>query len=153
MRRFLLAAVLTGTFCFSVNAAEAPASVTNLPFNFEHVQYWMKTLESHPMIMIRKQAARHLGNLQNNLATSSLIKGLSDANEDVRIQCAYSLGRLGDSSSLKTLYELIETNPNPQVKSAAKTAVDKINAHEAFTRQRRQKVREQRLKDQPDADQ
>jgi len=128
-------------FSIQVHAVDAQTT-SSLPINMEHIQYWMKILESHPLIIIRKQAARHLGALQNPVANASLIKGLSDANEDVRIQCAYSLGRLGESASLRPLYELIETSSSQQVKSAAKSAIDKINAHEEFARQRKQKLRE-----------
>lgn len=141
MIRLFFSIILGFVFLGSAIAADAPTS-SNSPGNIEHIQYWMKALETHPMIIIRKQAARQLGALQNSVAIPSLIKGLSDANEDVRMQCAYSLGRLGDSSALKPLYEMVETNSNTQVKSAARSAIDKINAHEEFTRQRRQKLKE-----------
>lgn len=127
---------------FIVSISFSAIAVENSTNNAEHIQYWMKTLETHPLVIIRKQAARQLGALQNAMATPSLIKGLSDANDDVRIQSAHSLGRLGDVSALRPLYELAETNANTQVKSAAKTAIDKINAHEEFARQRKQKLKE-----------
>jgi|JI10StandDraft_1071094.scaffolds.fasta_scaffold46149_5 hypothetical protein len=140
-----LALLIVIAFSFQANAVDAQ-STSSMTINAEHIQYWMKTLETHPLIIIRKQAARHLGALQSNMANPALIKCLSDANEDVRIQCAYSLGRLGDSSSLRPLYELIENSPSQQIKSAAKSAIDKINAHEEFARQRKQKLKEMELK-------
>lgn len=134
--------IATGVF-----AAPPPAaSQTQTIPNAEHIQYWMKTLESHPLIIIRKQAARQLGNLQNQMAIPSLIKGLSDVNDDVRIQSAYSLGRLGDASALKPLYEMVEKNSNTQVQAAGRNAIDKINAHEEFAKQRKQKLKEMELK-------
>lgn len=144
MRKFFI--ILSFVFCTNIAlAAQAPQQTQTIP-NVEHIQYWMKTLESHPLIIIRKQAARQLGNLQNPIAVPSLIKGLSDVNDDVRIQSAYSLGRLGDASALKPLYELIEKNSNTQVQAAGRNAIDKINAHEEFARQRKQKLKEMELK-------
>ena len=130
---------------FGALAVDAQTT-SSLPVNQDHIQYWMKTLETNPLVIVRKQAARHLGALQSNIAVPSLIKGLSDSNDDVRIQAAYSLGRLGDTSSLKPLYELIEKSPNTQVKSSARNAIEKINAHEDFMKQRKQKLKEQQEK-------
>jgi hypothetical protein len=144
MIRFIVISIL-GVFSFQANAADAQ-STSSMAINAEHIQYWMKTLETHPLIIIRKQAARHLGALQSSMANPTLINCLSDASEDVRIQCAYSLGRLGDPESLRPLYELIETSSNQQIKSAAKSAIDKINAHEEFSRKRKQKLKEQQFK-------
>jgi HEAT repeat protein len=100
----------------------------------EHIQYWMKTLETHPLIMVRKQAARHLGAMQSLVAnTVTLIKALSDVNDDVRIQSAYSLGQTWViRDHLRPLYELIEKLQTRRSKSAARSAIDKINAHEEF---------------------
>ncbi|MCC7460636.1 MAG: HEAT repeat domain-containing protein [Proteobacteria bacterium] len=141
IRVFLILSFFSGNV-FAVDAQ----TTSSLPANQEHIQYWMKTLETSPLIIVRKQAARHLGALQSTTATPSLIKGLSDVNDDVRIQSAYSLGRLGDTSSLKPLYELIEKTSNSQVKASARNAIDKINAHEDFMKQRKQKFKEQQEK-------
>lgn len=130
---------------FTSTYATDAQSTSSLPINMDHVQYWIKILDTHPMAIYRKQAARHLGAMQNDIANPSLIKCLSDSNEDVRIQCTYSLGRLGDQTSLRPLYELIQNSSSPQVKSAAKSSIDKINAHEEFERQRKQKLREFQL--------
>lgn len=113
----------------------------------EHMQYWMKVLETHPLILIRKQAARHLGNMQNSLAIPSLIKGLADTSEEVKMQSAYSLGRLGDPAALRPLYELIESGGTAQVQSAARNAIDKINLHEEFKHQQKQKLKEFELRE------
>lgn len=112
----------------------------------QHVQYWVQTLETNQIPILRKQAARHLGNMQDPMAVQSLLKGLSDQNEDVRMQCAYSLGRLGDPSALRPLYEMIEKSKSSQIQSAARSAIDKINAHEEFKHQQKQKLKEMELK-------
>jgi HEAT repeat protein len=139
--------LMIGLILFAANSFAVDAqSTSSLAVNQEHIQYWMKTLETHPLSMVRKQAARHLGAMQSLVATQSLIKALSDVNDDVRIQSAYSLGRLGDQGSLKPLYELIEKTSNTQVKSAARSAIDKINAHEEFMKQRKQKLKDQQEK-------
>lgn len=111
----------------------------------QHVQYWIQTLENNSLPIIRKQAARHLGNLQDPMGTQALLKGLSDQNEDVRMQCAYSLGRIGDPAALRPLYEMVEKSKNSQVQSAARSAIDKINAHEDFKHQQKLKLKEMEL--------
>lgn len=136
---FLLILLLTIQSSFAVN--------TDTGIMDEHIQYWMKVLETHPLILIRKQAARHLGNMQNNLAIPSLIKGLADMSEEVKMQSAYSLGRLGDPAALRPLYELIESGGTAQVQSAARNAIDKINSHEEFKHQQKQKLKELELKE------
>ncbi len=136
---FLLILLLTMQSSFAVN--------TDTGIMDEHIQYWMKVLETHPLILIRKQAARHLGNMQNNLAIPSLIKGLADMSEEVKMQSAYSLGRLGDPAALRPLYELIELGGTAQVQSAARNAIDKINSHEEFKHQQKQKLKELELKE------
>lgn len=140
MKKQFILFLLVSTAAF----AGTPPAQTEQPAipNIEHIQYWMKTLETHPLVIIRKQAARQLGNMQNSIAVPSLIKGLTDVNDDVRMQSAYSLGRLGDPGALKPLYELIEKNSNSQVQAAARNAIDKINAHEEFNRQRKQKLKD-----------
>lgn len=136
---FLLIILLTMQSSFAVN--------NDTGIMDEHIQYWMKVLETHPLILIRKQAARHLGNMQNNLAIPSLIKGLADMSEEVKMQSAYSLGRLGDPAALRPLYELIESGGTAQVQSAARNAIDKINSHEEFKHQQKQKLKELELKE------
>ncbi len=124
----------------SVQAQETP--IISQDSGSEHIQFWMKTLETHPFILLRKQAARHLGNMQNPMATPSLIKGLADADEDVRIQSAYSLARMGDTNALRPLYELNEKDPSKEVQAAARNAIDKINSHEEYKRQQKQKLKD-----------
>ena len=139
--RILQVAILSLVFGFSTaHAQEVPA--ISADSGTEHIQFWMKTLETHPFILLRKQAARHLGNMQNPMATPSLIKGLSDADEDVRIQSAYSLGRMVDPNALRPLYELNEKDPSKEVQAAARSAIDKINNHEEYKRQQKQKLKD-----------
>jgi HEAT repeat protein len=69
------------------------------------LEVWTKNL-NHTNDIIRKNAAIHLGKLNDNKAILPLIKALeNEANTKVKIEIIKSLGRLGDETTLNILRE------------------------------------------------
>ena len=106
----------------------------------EHVAYWMGTVNSHPLKLIRRNAARVLGTLQNPVAIPSLIQALKDPFYGVRLEAARSLGLLGNEQALASLLDSTKTDPDILVKKAAHEAVERIKLHREVLKKKEEKL-------------
>ncbi len=133
----------TFALCLAIIVAGAPA-VTPKPAPLgepdEHVAYWMKTLETHPTPLIRKNAARALGSLKDPRSVATLIKALSDTDPSVRGESARSLGYLGNEDSIKPLEVSASRDPDPRVRRSSKEASERIKAYLEFQKKKQEKA-------------
>lgn len=125
---------------FFTTLAMAEATVSPIEQDTEHVQYWIRTVQNHPMQMIRKNAARALGSIGDRAATPALIRALQDSFFGVRVEAAYSIGLLTDKSALGALMEAASKDSDALVRRRAREAIQKINAHQEFIQKRREKL-------------
>jgi TolA-binding protein len=58
-----------------------------------------------------------------------LISALSDPNAQARWSAAFALGTFADARAIEPLKKLIETDPNEQVREAARSSVFKLQSH------------------------
>lgn len=98
----------------------------------KHVEHWIQTLDQHPFILVRKNAAMFLGDLQHRMAVPVLIKALDDTSSIVIIEAIKSLGQLGDPQAIKPLYEKTVAQDNQQITDAARRSIGKIKAYLEF---------------------
>ena len=106
----------------------------------EHLAYWIRTLQTHPMNLVRKNAARSLGTLSDRSATPALIGALKDRFFGVRAEAARSLGLLTDSRATDALTETANNDTDAQVRRNAREAIEKIKAYEEFLKKKQEKL-------------
>lgn len=75
---------------------------------------------------VRQTAATALGIMGDPSAVPSLVQALQDAAEGVRARAAAALGRLGDPAARSPLARLAADDPVPQVRQAAREALDRL---------------------------
>ncbi len=123
----------------ATTVAAVPATFTPAPGGDEHFEYWARTVQTHPLKSVRKNAARVLGSLGNRQAVPVLVKALSDGEAGVRQEAAHALGLLGDESALPALYELLGRESDREVRNAAGSAVNRIKSYQDFVKKKLKK--------------
>lgn len=108
-----------------------------------HVNYWIQTLASHPLKMIRKNAARQLGSIGNPSSLPALAQALKDPFYGVRQESARSLGLLGDERALSPLFEAQQKDTDATVKHAARDAIERIKARQDYQKKKEEKRQQQ----------
>ncbi|MEZ4818718.1 MAG: HEAT repeat domain-containing protein [Bdellovibrionota bacterium] len=111
------------------------ASQANASYQLEHqlhIEHWMKTLEKHPFVLMRINAARFLGDLQDRIAVPTLIRALEDKNADVIFASIRALGKLGDPSAIKPLYEISVRQEGTLLAKEATRSIEKIQSYLEF---------------------
>ena len=119
--------------------AVVPGTPPPGPQTNEHFDYWARTVKTHSMKLVRKNAARVLGSLGNRQAVPTLTEVLSDPEAEVRQEAAHSLGLLGDEAALPALYELLGRESDREVRNAAGGAVSRIKAYQEFLAKKKSK--------------
>ena len=102
----------------------------------EHLDYWVKTLQTHPLKLIRKNAARNLGKLGKREAVGALVGALKDTDSGVRAEAARSLGLLGDERAFSTLTDAAANDADREVRRAAADSIEKIKSYLEFQKQK-----------------
>lgn len=102
-----------------------------------HVEHWMITLENSSLVLVRKNAARFLGDLQDRIAVPTLIRALEDPDTDVRQQVIRSLGLLGDPSAINPLFEVSAKEQGSQLAREAQRSIERIRAYVEFKKNQR----------------
>jgi hypothetical protein len=122
-------------------APAAPVVVPDLPPQDEHAAYWVGTLKTHPLKLIRKNAARQLGKLGNKEAVPALCDALKDAFPGVQVEAAKALGLLGDERAFGPLHAVLNSSGDRELRRAANDAVEKIKAYQEFLKGKEAKLR------------
>jgi HEAT repeat protein len=113
---------------------------TPTPVADEHLQYWIRTVTSHPMKMVRKNAARVLGTMGDRTATPALVGALKDPFFGVRAEAAKSLGLLTDEKAEADLLKAAANDPDALVRRNAREAIEKIKAYQEFLKKKQEKL-------------
>lgn len=103
-----------------------------------HVEHWMKTLEKHPFVLVRINAANFLGDLQDRIAVPSLIRALEDDNADVVFASIRSLGNLGDPTAIKPLYEISIKQEGTLLSKEAARSISRIQSYLEFKKKQKE---------------
>ena len=82
----------------------------------------------------RAWAANVLGEVRSQRAFPSLIRGLDDADDEVRAKSATALGRLGDRRAVAALLDRLLTDPAPFVRVRIATALGQLGGPEVIDR-------------------
>jgi len=134
--KIIISALLgLGILCLTPHAQSNQEQVKKA--HESHVLHWMNTLEKHPMVLVRANAARFLGDLQDRVAVPTLIRALNDTNKEVLLQAVRALGKLGDGSAIKPLYELSNRYKGNPLDREARRSVEKIRAYIQFKKKQR----------------
>lgn len=107
-----------------------------------HVEHWMQTLEKHPFVLIRVNAARFLGDLQDRIAVPTLIRALDDKHPDVVFASVRSLGLLGDASAIKPLYEIAIEQEGTLMSKEARRSIERIQQYMEFKKNQKTSLEE-----------
>lgn len=75
---------------------------------------------------VRRGAARALGEIGDKRAQEPLIARLADRKDAVRKEAALAIGKVGDDTTISALEEFIRTEDDPEVRSAARLAIKRI---------------------------
>jgi HEAT repeat protein len=124
----------------SMAYAASPLSAEAVGSEDEHIQYWVRTVQTHPMQMVRKNAARVLGTLGTNDVISVLIQALKDPYFGVRVEAARSLGNMGDDRPIPELQDVGQRDPDAQVRRNARDAVEKIRLTIEYRRKKQERL-------------
>jgi HEAT repeat protein len=85
-----------------------------------------KLVTDDPEKTVRRAAAGTLAKVPDAEAVDALMKGLSDAAEDVRGICATALGNIKDTRASDGLLKVINDDDNPMIRLQAAMAMSKI---------------------------
>ena len=85
-----------------------------------------KLVTDDPEKTVRRAAAGTLAKIPDAEAVDALMKGLSDAAEDVRGICATALGNIKDTRASDGLLKVINDDDNPMIRLQAAMAMSKI---------------------------
>jgi|GEM_PF-5247377 len=135
IRLFMLACLCAGFLTTRVLANPEQVQAAHQ----SHVLHWMETLEKHPLVLIRANAARFLGDLQDRVAVPTLVRALQDSNQEVLLQAARALGKLGDATAIKPLYEMGSKYKGNDLERVARGSVEKIRSYLKFKRDQRKR--------------
>jgi HEAT repeat protein len=91
-------------------------------------------LESSARHPARAWAANVLGELQARRAYPALVRGLSDADDEVRGKTATALGRLGDRRAIPHLLDQLLTDPAPFVRVRIASSLGQFGGPEVIDR-------------------
>ncbi len=137
-------AFLLATLLLSFSApAQAPTPTATVPAGNEHLNYWIRTATSHPMKLVRKNAARVLGTMGDRSAVPALIAALKDQDFGVRAEAARSLGLLTDESAVSALSEAAGNDTDALVRRNAREALERIKAYQEFQKKKLEKQEKQ----------
>ncbi len=117
--------------------AQAP---TPTPAGNEHVDYWIRTVATHPTNLVRKNAARVLGAMGDRSAVPALVGALKDGFHGVRAEAAKSLGLLTDEGALDALMETATGDSDALVRRNAREAMEKIKSYQEFLKKKQEKI-------------
>lgn len=126
------------TLFLAVGTALAQAP-TPTPAGNEHVDYWIRTVATHPMNLVRKNAARVLGATGDRSAVPALIGVLKDGFHGARAEAARSLGLLTDERALDALMETATNDQDALVRRNAREAMEKIKSYQEFLKKKQEK--------------
>jgi putative membrane-bound dehydrogenase-like protein len=93
----------------------------------------IRLLDNHH-VLLRREAARALGQRQVPLATDALSRLLDDASAEVRLEAAIALGRIGDLQAVPALAARLN-DPDSYVAFAARVALRRIANWDALADQ------------------
>ncbi len=130
--------VLLSFLIFSLSAFAATPQEAQAPD--EHVQYWIRTLQTNSLNLVRKNAARSLGMLGDRSAVPALIAALKDPFYGVRAEAARSLGFLTDERADDALADAASGDADASVRRNARDAVEKIKAYQEFLKKKQEKL-------------
>jgi HEAT repeat protein len=94
----------------------------------------LAVLARRPPSRARGWAANVLGELRAAPALPALLRGLADADDEVRGESATALGRLGDRSAVTTLLDHLLTDPAPFVRARIASALGQFEDAEVTDR-------------------
>lgn len=103
----------------------------------ENLTYWLKTMKSHPLELVRKNAAKMLGSIADKRTLNVLIEGLKDPAPSVRQEVSTSLGNMVDPRAIPALEDVADRDPDPEVRKRAKNALGKIQKRKEFDKAKR----------------
>ncbi|MFH1263292.1 MAG: HEAT repeat domain-containing protein [Pseudomonadota bacterium] len=119
----------------TVSLAQTPTPTGN-----EHMEYWIKTVQTHPMDLVRKNAARALGAMGDRTATPALIQALNDKFFGVRAEAANSLGLLTDERAVDPLTETATNDSDTQVRRNAREALERLKGYQEYLKKKQEKA-------------
>ncbi|MFH1017762.1 MAG: HEAT repeat domain-containing protein [Pseudomonadota bacterium] len=128
---------------FALNAAPAPEGAAAAD---PHLDYWVRTLKSHPLKLVRKNAARSLGKMGTREAIPSLVAALKDPDPGVRAEAAKSLGLLGDEKAFGPLHDASSNDSDREVRRAAANSIETIKSFLENEKKKEAKDENARLK-------
>jgi len=92
----------------------------------------IKILAKYPHPDTRAKAAEAIGLMKNKQGERALIKGLQDPEPEVRKSCAWSLGKLESTKSVRQMAGLLRDDPDWEVRRAVAEALERIRDKRAL---------------------
>lgn len=86
----------------------------------------------HPEPKVRTRAIEAIGKLQDNHCLEQVTKMLQDTNHNVRLEAAFALGQIGDSTAEASLIERLNSKEITEVKVRILEALGKIGTAQTF---------------------
>lgn len=98
----------------------------------KHLDFWLESLKSSPMFLVRKNSARQLGKMGDLKALPGLVTALKDPHREVRLSSVQALSKILDGSTIDALEEVEQSDGDAQVRRAASQAIAKIKQRQKY---------------------
>ncbi|MCB0308114.1 MAG: HEAT repeat domain-containing protein [Bdellovibrionales bacterium] len=112
-------------------------SKAEITYDQEHLEYWIRTAKSHPLELVRKNAAKMLGIMGDNRVLGGLVETLRDTSAEVRQEAVVSIGLLVDPRALPVLEQIVDRDPSPEVRRKARSAMALIEKRMEYEKSKR----------------
>ncbi len=127
--------------------AQDPASLGGMSTAPDaHLEYWIRTLQAHPLKLVRKNAARTLGKMGTHDAVPALLGALKEPDPGVRAEAAKSLGSLTDERAFGPLHDALSNDSDREVRKAASNSIEIIKSFLENQKQKDEKTQSSELK-------
>jgi HEAT repeat protein len=137
MRRLVIALL---TLVPAITFAQGPVPTPTPASEDEHVEHWIRTVQAHPMNLVRKNAARMLGSIGDRAATPALVRALKDKFFGVRAEAARALGLLTDERAIEPLTQTSVNDSDALVRRNARDSLAKIQGYQEYMKKKQEKA-------------